>query len=92
MTGGENVAPLEVEAALLTHPGVADAAVFARADAEWGEAVVAPWCSRGATVAADELRAFCAQRLAGFKVPKAFESVSELPRSQTGKLLRRELS
>ena len=93
VTGGENVAPVEVEDVLLTHPDVADAAVFARPDVEWGEAVVASVVLRdGATVAAEELRAFCAQRLAGFKVPKAFEFVSRLPRSQTGKLLRRELA
>ena len=77
VTGGENVAPVEVEDVLLTHPDVADAAVFARPDAEWGEAVVASVVLRdGATVAAEELRTFCAQRLAGFKVPKAFEFVS----------------
>jgi O-succinylbenzoic acid--CoA ligase len=93
VTGGENVAPVEVEDVLLTHPGVADAAVFARADAEWGEAVVASVVLyEGATVGPDELRAFCAQRLAGFKVPKAFEFVPAVPRSQTGKLLRRELA
>ena len=93
VTGGENVAPVEVEDVLLAHPAVADAAVFARPDAEWGEAVVASVVLRdGATVAAEELRAFCAQRLAGYKVPKAFEFVSGLPRSQTGKLLRRELA
>jgi O-succinylbenzoic acid--CoA ligase len=93
VTGGENVAPVEVEDVLLTHPDVADAAVFARPDAEWGEAVVASVVVRpGGMVAADELRAFCAARLAGYKVPKAFEFVSGLPRSQTGKLLRRELS
>jgi o-succinylbenzoate---CoA ligase len=92
VTGGENVAPVEVEDVLLTHPDVADAAVFARPDVEWGEAVVASVVLRdGATVAVEELRAFCAQRLAGFKVPKAFEFASGLPRSQTGKLLRREL-
>jgi O-succinylbenzoic acid--CoA ligase len=92
VTGGENVAPVEVEDVLLTHPAVADAGVFARPDAEWGEAVVASVVLRdGATVAAEDLRTFCAQRLAGFKVPKAFEFVSGLPRSQTGKLLRREL-
>jgi o-succinylbenzoate---CoA ligase len=93
VTGGENVAPVEVEDVLLTHPDVADAGVFPRPDAEWGEAVVASVVlHEGATVGAEELRAFCVQRLAGFKVPKAFEFVSGLPRSQTGKLLRRELA
>jgi o-succinylbenzoate---CoA ligase len=93
VTGGENVAPVEVEDVLLTHPAVADAAVFARSDAEWGEAVVASVVLReGGIAAPEELRAFCAERLAGFKVPKAFEFVPGLPRSQTGKLLRRELA
>ena len=93
VTGGENVAPVEVEDVLLTHPAVADAAVFARPDAEWGEAVVASVVLRdGGIVSAEELRAFSAARLAGFKVPKAFEFVPGLPRSQTGKLLRRELA
>ncbi|MGZ4186502.1 MAG: AMP-binding protein [Solirubrobacteraceae bacterium] len=93
VTGGENVAPVEVEDVLLTHPDVADAGVFPRPDAEWGEAVVASVVlHEGATVGPEELRAFCAERLAGFKVPKAFEFVSGLPRSQTGKLLRRELA
>lgn len=92
VTGGENVAPVEVEDVLLTHPAVADAAVFARPDAEWGEAVVASVVLRqGGAAGGEELRAFCAERLAGFKVPKAFEFVSGLPRSGTGKLLRREL-
>jgi o-succinylbenzoate---CoA ligase len=92
VTGGENVAPVEVEDVLMTHPAVADAAVFARPNEEWGEAVVASVVlNEGATAGPEELRAFCAERLAGFKVPKAFEFVSGLPRSQTGKLLRREL-
>ncbi|HEY1511991.1 MAG TPA: AMP-binding protein [Solirubrobacteraceae bacterium] len=93
VTGGENVAPAEVEDVLLTHPDVADAGVFAREDPEWGEAVIASVVLRsaGGRVEADELRAFCAARLAGFKVPKAFEFVPRLPRSETGKLLRREL-
>jgi o-succinylbenzoate---CoA ligase len=93
VTGGENVAPVEVEDVLLSHPAVADAAVHGREDTEWGEAVVASVVAAdGLAVSADELRAHCAARLAGFKVPKRFEFVAELPRSQTGKLLRRELA
>ncbi|MGA9858885.1 MAG: AMP-binding protein [Solirubrobacteraceae bacterium] len=92
VSGGENVAPVEVESILLEHPGVADAAVFGRPDAEWGEVVVAQVVpAAGATVSAEELRAHCAARLAPFKVPKRVELSAELPRGVTGKLLRREL-
>jgi O-succinylbenzoic acid--CoA ligase len=93
VSGGENVAPAEVEAILLEHPAVTDAGVFARADDEWGEAVLASVVVRdGGGVTPDELRAFCAERLAGFKVPKAIAFVAELPRTPSGKLLRRELA
>ncbi len=93
VTGGENVAPAEVEAILLGHPAVVDAGVFARPDGEWGEAVVAAVVLRpGSRAQAGELRAFCAARLASFKVPKAFGFVDGLPRTESGKLLRRELT
>jgi acyl-CoA synthetase (AMP-forming)/AMP-acid ligase II len=71
---------------------VADAAVHPRADPEWGEAVVATIVLRdGASAAPEELRAHCATRLAAFKVPKAIEFTELLPRSPSGKLLRRQL-
>ena len=92
VSGGENVAPAEVEAILLEHPAVADAAVHARPDPEWGEAVVATVVLRdGSQVAPEELRAHCAARLAGFKVPKAVGFADRLPRTSSGKLLRRQL-
>ena len=92
VSGGENVAPAEVEAVLLEHPAVADAAVHARTDPEWGEAVVATVVLRdGAGAAPEELRAHCAARLAGFKVPKAVGFTDQLPRTASGKLLRRRL-
>jgi o-succinylbenzoate---CoA ligase len=92
VTGGENVAPAEVEAVLLEHPSVADAGVFGRADPEWGEAVVAAVVAcNGARLDPGELRAHCVARLAAFKVPKAFELADRLPRTESGKLLRREL-
>ena len=92
VTGGENVAPTEVEAALLEHPAVADAAVHPRPDPEWGEAVVATVVLRdGRAVTPAELKAHCAGRLASFKVPKAVEFAERLPRTPSGKLLRRQL-
>jgi O-succinylbenzoic acid--CoA ligase len=93
VTGGENVAPAEVEAVLLAHPAVADAGVFARPDPEWGEAIAARVVLRdGAGTGPEELRAFCRERLARFKVPKAIELADALPRTSSGKLRRSELA
>jgi O-succinylbenzoic acid--CoA ligase len=92
VSGGENVLPAEVEEVLLRHPDVADAAAVGRADAEWQEAVEAVVVLRdGAAAGAAELRRHCAESLAGYKVPKRFEFVSELPRTDSGKLLRHAL-
>jgi o-succinylbenzoate---CoA ligase len=91
VTGGENVAPTEVEAVLRAHPAVADAGVFARPHPEWGEAVIARVVLR-AEASPDELKQFAAERLARFKVPKAVELADALPRTESGKLLRRELA
>jgi acyl-CoA synthetase (AMP-forming)/AMP-acid ligase II len=92
VSGGENVIPAEVEEVLLRHPDVADAAAIGRADADWQEAVTAVVVVReGADVSADDLRRHCAGELAVYKVPKRFEFVDELPRTRTGKLLRRAL-
>ena len=90
VTGGENVAPAEVEAVLEAHPAVVEAAVHGRADPEWGEAVVATVVVRE-RVGPDDLRGWCAARLAGYKVPKAIAFAETLPRTASGKLLRREL-
>ena len=92
VSGGENVAPAEIEAVLLGHPAVRDAAAFGRPDPEWGEVVVAQVVLRdGLEVDRDALRTHCATRLARFKLPKQFEFVDDVPRGPTGKLLRREL-
>ena len=90
VTGGENVAPLTVEAALASHPAVSDAGVAGRPDPEWGEAVVAYVVLREDTAEA-ELVAWCRARLARHEVPKRVESVAELPRNAAGKLLRDRL-
>ena len=92
VSGGENVAPAEVEAVLLEHQAVADAGVFARPDDEWGERVVAVVVLQaGRSATADELQQFAAARLARFKVPKQIEFAEALPRTGSGKLLRRQL-
>ena len=92
VSGGENVVPAEVEEVLLRHRDVRDAAAVGRADPEWQEALVAVVVPRpGAELDAEELRRHCASQLAGYKVPKRFEFVSELPRTASGKLVRRAL-
>lgn len=92
VSGGENVSPTEVEQALMRHPGIADVAVVGRQDPEWQEAVTAVVVLQpGALVDGEELRSHCAAALAGYKVPKRFEFVGELPRTASGKLLRRDL-
>jgi o-succinylbenzoate---CoA ligase len=90
VTGGENVAPLEVERALLAHPAVADAAVVGTPDPEWGEAIAA-FVVTGGPADVEELRAWCRERLAPHKVPKRIEIVESLPRNAAGKLVRTRL-
>jgi o-succinylbenzoate---CoA ligase len=92
VTGGENVSPAEVEAVLEQHPAVAEALVFGRPDPEWGEAVVARVVlAGGAETSPDALRRHCAGQLANFKIPKEISFAAVLPRTPTGKLLRRDV-
>jgi o-succinylbenzoate---CoA ligase len=90
VTGGENVAPVEVEAVLEGHAAVVEAAVHGAPHAAWGEAVVATVVVRE-DVSEEELRAHCADRLASFKVPKAIRFADGLPRTRSGKLVRSRL-
>lgn len=94
LSGGVNVYPAEIEAVLMTHPRVMDAAVIGVKDAEFGErprALVVVRDGAGDAALAEELIAFCRSALAGPKVPRAVEFMAELPRSEAGKLLRRVL-
>jgi acyl-CoA synthetase (AMP-forming)/AMP-acid ligase II len=92
ISGGVNIYPAEVEAVLLAHPAVMDAAVIGVPDAEWGESVKGVVQLRdGAQVSADELIAFCGERLAGYKKPRSIDFVDDLPRDAAGKLLKRSI-
>jgi O-succinylbenzoic acid--CoA ligase len=91
ISGGENVAPSEVEDALCEHPAVIEAGVFGSPDPQWGEAVHAHVVLR-APVSTEALREHCVARLAPFKVPKRIVVVEALPRTASGKLRRRELA
>ncbi len=88
--GGEKIAPREIDEALLAHPGVREAVAFGVPEAKWGEVVHA------AVVATDvseaDLRAFCAERLAAFKVPRRIHVVDQIPKGPTGKIQRNALA
>jgi len=92
LRGGYSVVPGEVEATLLGHPAVAEAAVVGVAHAELGEEVAAFVTLRpGAPPPPDELIAFCRARLAAYKYPRRITIVDELPKSATGKILKAKL-
>ena len=92
VSGGENVYPVEVEEALSRHPDVEEATVIGVPDARWGEVVKALVVRRpGSSLTADEIVAFARGRLAGYKLPRSVDFVEDLPRTPTGKVLKREL-
>lgn len=90
ISGGVNIYPAEIEAALLDHPAVAAAAVVGIPDAQWGE-VPAAFVVCHTQVLAEDLLAFLGGRLARYKLPKRFEFLEEMPRTASGKIAKREL-
>lgn len=91
ISGGFNVYPSDVEAALALHPAVSESVVFGVPDEHWGERVEAALELRaGHTTTAEELIAFCKERVGSVKTPKTIRIVDTLPRSPVGKVLRRE--
>ena len=92
ISGGENVHPTETENALQEHPAVREVAVVGVPDPKWGEAVKAVLALEpGRVASADELIAFCKERIAAYKCPRSIDFVDELPKSTVGKILRREV-
>jgi acyl-CoA synthetase (AMP-forming)/AMP-acid ligase II len=92
VSGAENVYPREVEEVLFRHPAVAEAAVFGLPDEHWGERVAAAIVLRpGGRAEAAELDAFCRGELAGYKRPRHWFFVDEIPKNVSGKVLKREL-
>jgi long-chain acyl-CoA synthetase len=92
ISGGVNIYPAEIEAALQMMPGVADCAVFGVPDAEFGEALAAAVQTvEGAALNTDDVRAFLKTRLADYKVPRVVAFHAQLPREDTGKIFKRKL-
>ncbi len=86
ISGGENISSVEIEAVLYAHPAIANAAIVAKKDLKWGEVPCAfVELKEGVSIEADEIIAFCRERLAGFKTPKHV-LFQELPKTATGKI------
>src|SRR6185312_3447360 len=95
VSGGVNIYPAEVDAVLLEHPAVADAATIGVPDDEWGESVLAVVEARDGVTAdtalAEELMGFCRTKLAAFKCPRNIEFVTDFPRQDNGKVAKTKL-
>ncbi len=92
ISGGMNIYPAEIEAALEQHPGIYDVAVFGIPSEQWGEAVHATVVrAPGSSLTAEEVTAFAREHLASYKVPRSVDFAVELPRTGSGKLLKRQL-
>src|SRR5262249_31582063 len=93
ISGGENIYPAEVEAVLLSHPAVEEAGVIGIPDSHWGQVPAAAIkLKASANLAAHQLREYCFERLARYKVPVHIWFVDSMPRNAAGKLLRRTLA
>jgi fatty-acyl-CoA synthase/long-chain acyl-CoA synthetase len=91
ISGGMNVYPAEIEAALDASPDIAEVAVFGVDDEEWGESVHAAVVPAHAAVTAEDVIAFAREHVAGYKVPRSITFVKELPKTGSGKVLKRQL-
>ena len=92
ISGGANIFPAEIEAAILEMPEVLDCAVFGAPHSEFGESVVAAvQLSQGHSIKSESIQAFLQDRLAKFKIPRLIEFHDELPREDSGKIFKQKL-
>lgn len=92
ISGGENIYPREIEEVIYKHPAVSEVSVIGVPDSTWGESVKAIIVAKaGKIVKENEIIEFCKNNLAGYKKPKSVEFVADMPRTPTGKILKREL-
>jgi long-chain acyl-CoA synthetase len=91
LVSGFNVYPNEIEEVIASHPGVLECAVIGVADSKSGEAVKAFIVKKNPSLTAEEIVKFCHEQLTNYKIPKQIEFRTELPKTNVGKILRRQL-
>ena len=92
ISGGMNIYPAEIEAAMEAHPAIEDAAVFGIPSEEWGESVHAVLVKKpGVDLSEDDVVAYAREHLAGYKIPRSVSFEEEIPRTGSGKILKRVL-
>ncbi|MCM3662956.1 long-chain fatty acid--CoA ligase [Mesobacillus subterraneus] len=92
ITGGENVYPLEIEHWLYSHPSIQEAAVIGVPDEKWGEVVTAyVVLEEGLSLSEDDAKAYCRQKLGGYKVPKQIYFINRMPKTHIGKIDKKQL-
>ena len=90
LSGGENIYPAEIETVLYGNQKILEAAVIGVPDDDWGEAVKAVLVLKeGTTATADEIILYCREHLAGYKIPRSVDFVDQLPKTDTGKILKK---
>ncbi len=91
ISGGENIYPAEIEDVILSHPKVSDVGVIGKADEKWGEAVMAIVVKKDDDLTEEDVVSYCKERIGKFKVPRKVVFTDRIPRTPTGKILKREL-
>jgi acyl-CoA synthetase (AMP-forming)/AMP-acid ligase II len=91
ISGGENVYPAEIEGVLQSHPGISEAGVIGQRSEKWGESPLAVVVKTDDALTAEEILSYCQDKLARFKQPAAVEFIDVIPRTPSGKILKRIL-